>query len=73
MTATRDIAAIGRASNWVKHGTTFLGGSFAECHCPKQPCGGVADSQERPDCPEHRATPAQLWHWAAECPGTRND
>lgn len=65
----RDVAAIARASNYEKHGTTFLGGSFTACICPKQACGGVHENDERPDCPEHRRTPVQLWHWVAECPG----
>ena len=65
----RDVAAIARASGYERHGTTFLGGSFTACICPKKPCGGVAGDDERPGCPEHRRQPAQLWHWAAECPG----
>jgi hypothetical protein len=69
MTAQRDVEAVARASGYERHGTTFLGGSFAACICPKQACGGVAGDEERPGCPEHRRTPAQLWHWAAECPG----
>jgi hypothetical protein len=69
MPNTRNVEAIARASNYEKHGTTFLGGSFAACTCPKKPCGGVSGDQERADCPEHRRTPAQLWHWAVECPG----
>lgn len=69
MPDTRDMEAIARESGYVKHGTTFLGGSFATCICPKTACGGVSDDDERMDCPEHRRTPAQLWHWAAECPG----
>jgi hypothetical protein len=66
---TRNVEEIARASGYEKHGTTFLGGSFATCICPKEGCGGVASAAERADCPEHRRTPAQLWHWAAECPG----
>lgn len=69
MPGTRNVEAIARASGYVKHGTTFLGRSFAACTCPKEACGGVSDDRERPDCPEHRRTPAQLWHWSAECPG----
>lgn len=65
----RDVEAIARASHYERHGTTFLGGSFAACICPKAPCGGVACAAQRGDCPEHRLEPAQLWHWAAECPG----
>lgn len=65
----RNVEAIAQASGYVKHGTTFLGGSFRACVCPKQECGGVADGSERQDCPEHRRTPTQLWHWAVECPG----
>ena len=69
MTANgRDVQAIIEASNYVRHGTTMLGGSFATCTCPKAPCGGVTESAESNDCPEHRRNPAQLWHWAAECP-----
>lgn len=67
--ADTDIDAIIRASNYVQHGTTALGGSFITCICPKQPCGGVSGDEERDDCPEHARTPAQLWHWAASCPG----
>lgn len=63
----RDTEAIAEASNYVRHGTNGWGGSFPECICPKEPCGGVA--HEQGDCPEHRRAPAQLWHWAAECPG----
>lgn len=70
MPEVRDVEAIARASGYVRHGTTFLGGSFVGCLCPKQLCGGVSCDEERPDCPEHRRTPVQLWHWAAECPGT---
>lgn len=69
MPAMRDVEAVIRASNYVRHGTTFLGGSFTACLCPKEPCGGVACGSEREGCPEHRRNPAQLWHWAAECPG----
>lgn len=69
MTDERNVEAIARASGYVKHGTTFLGGSFAACTCPKEPCGGVSDDRQRPYCPEHRQEPVQLWHWAAECPG----
>lgn len=69
MAAERDVEAIARASGYEKHGTTLLGGSFASCLCPKKGCGGVASAEERDDCPHHRKVPAQLWHWAAECPG----
>jgi hypothetical protein len=69
MAAERDVAAIARASGYEQHGTNFLGGSFTACTCPKQACGGVAGDKQRSDCPEHRREPAQLWHWAAECPG----
>lgn len=69
MGSERDVEAIARASGYEKHGTTLLGGSFAACTCPKELCGGVSESKERPYCPEHRRTPAQRWHWAAECPG----
>ncbi|MFI8792596.1 hypothetical protein [Streptomyces sp. NPDC055105] len=69
MAAERDVEAIAAASDYKKHGTTFLGGSFAACICPKQPCGGVAEDDERDLCPEHRRSPAQVQHWAAECPG----
>jgi hypothetical protein len=69
MAGIRDVEAIARASNYVRHGTTLLGGSFTACICPKQACGGVSGDQEWADCPEHRRAPAQPWHWAAECPG----
>jgi len=69
MAAERDVEAIARASGYERHGTTFLGGSFTTCTCPKKACGGVAEDLQRRDCPEHRREPAQLWHWAAECPG----
>jgi hypothetical protein len=72
MADIRDVEAIARLSNYEKHGTTFLGGSFTACTCPKKPCGGVACGEEDPVCPEHSREPAQLWHWAAECPGTAN-
>lgn len=65
----RDVEAVIRASNYVRHGTSHLGGSFPTCACPKMPCGGVAADDERGDCPEHSRNPGQLWHWAAECPG----
>lgn len=69
MPDTRDVDAVIQASHYVRHGTTFLGGSFAGCCCPKQACGGVAiDDQDR-NCPEHAKNPVQLWHWAAECSG----
>lgn len=67
MTDTRNVEGIARASNYEKHGTTFLGGSFKSCTCPKEPCGGV--SREQDGCPEHDRNPTQLWHWSAECPG----
>lgn len=70
MGSERNVEAIARASGYVKHGTTFLGGSFVGCTCPKEGCGGVSAERERRDCPEHRRIPAQLWHWATECPGT---
>lgn len=69
MQQARNVEEIARASGYERHGTTSLGGSFAACSCPKAPCGGVAEDAERLDCPEHRRAPAQLWHWAAECPG----
>jgi hypothetical protein len=69
MQPVRNVEEIARASGYERHGTTFLGGSFTACSCPEAPCGGVAEDAERLDCPEHRRTPAQLWHWAAECPG----
>jgi hypothetical protein len=69
MTSERNVEAIARASNYERHGTTFMGGSFAACICPKKLCGGVACSEEVPGCPEHGEPPAQLWHWAVECPG----
>jgi hypothetical protein len=65
----RDIEAVIAASRGVRHGTNFFGGSFRECVCPKAPCGGVAAGTEREDCPEHARVPAQLWYWAAQCPG----
>lgn len=68
-TPARDVAAIALASGYEKHGTTVLGGSFVACICAKKPCGGVSENQEHADCPEHRRTPAQRWHWASECPG----
>lgn len=70
MAAERNVEAIARISGYERHGTTDLGGSFADCLCPKQRCGGVTEGdQGLVDCPEHRREPAQLWHWAAECPG----
>lgn len=68
MQTERDVEDIARASGYERHGTTFLGGSFAACTCPKAACGGVPGDRQRVDCPEHRREPAQLWHWAAECP-----
>jgi hypothetical protein len=68
MNVERDVQAIARASNFEQHGTTFMGGMFATCICPRTACGGVASDTERYDCPHHRKEPAQLWHWAAECP-----
>ena len=70
MAKPRNVEDVARASSYRKHGTTLLGGSFAACSCPKAPCGGVDEDAERSDCPEHRRAPVQLWHWAAECPGT---
>ena len=69
MPIERNVEEIAHASGYERHGTTFLGGSFASCTCPKKECGGVAADEERDDCPEHRREHAQLWHWAAECPG----
>lgn len=69
MEPVRDVEEIARASGYEKHGTNLFGGSFAACVCPKELCGGVAGEREVDGCPEHRRTPAQLWHWAAECPG----
>lgn len=65
----RDVYSIIRASNYVRHGTTTLGGSFSTCSCPKQACGGVAEADQHQHCPDHSKDPAQSWHWAAECPG----
>lgn len=64
----RNVQAVVEASGYMRHGTTMLGGSFATCTCPKTRCGGVDEGTERDECPEHRWPPAQLWHWAAECP-----
>ncbi|GHH25991.1 bifunctional DNA primase/polymerase [Streptomyces rubradiris] len=71
--STRDVQAVIAASGYARHGTTMLGGSFRSCTCPKTRCGGVAGGTERDGCPEHRRSPAQLWHWAAECPGRLAD
>ncbi|MER5503563.1 hypothetical protein ABT096_41335 [Streptomyces sp. NPDC002561] len=66
----RDVQAIMEASGYVRHGGVMArGGSYVSCICPKAPCGGVAADTERADCPEHALNPAQVWHWAAECPG----
>ncbi|MEV5205138.1 hypothetical protein [Streptomyces sp. NPDC053720] len=66
----RDVRAVIEASGYVRHGgVTARGGSYASCICPKAPCGGVAGGDEHADCPEHALNPAQVWHWAAECPG----
>ncbi|MFJ9214257.1 hypothetical protein [Streptomyces sp. NPDC102264] len=66
---SRDIQAIMRASEYVRHGgVTALGGSYPNCICPKAACEGVATGAERADCPEHNITPTQALHWAAECP-----
>lgn len=73
MPDTRNVEEIARASNYEKHGTTFLGGSFSSCTCPKKACGGVGEDDERLNCPEHRQAPAQVWHWAAECPGAASN
>lgn len=69
MSAKRNVEAIAHASNYQKHGTTILGGSFDDCSCPKQPCGGVAEDDQDRCCPEHSLELVQRWHWAAECPG----
>ncbi|MEU6016949.1 hypothetical protein ABZ826_23730 [Streptomyces sp. NPDC047515] len=68
-TTDRDFEAIAAASHYVKHGTDHWGGSFRDCICPKEPCGGVANEVQ--GCPEHDLLPAQRWHWASECPGLR--
>lgn len=70
MVGERDVEAIARTSHYGKHGTTHLGGSLPACICPRQPCGGVSDGDERELCPEHSRNPNQRWHWAAECPGS---
>ncbi|MFV8133207.1 bifunctional DNA primase/polymerase [Streptomyces syringium] len=69
----RDVQAVITASGSVRHGRPLGGSSFRVCTCPKAGCGGVADGSERDDCPEHRRTPAQLWHWSAECPQVLTD
>ncbi|MGW1193089.1 hypothetical protein [Streptomyces sp. NPDC002559] len=67
----RNVQAIMEASGYVRHGGVMArGGSYDSCICPKAPCGGVASGTERADCPEHALNPGQVWHWAAECPGT---
>ncbi|MFE3152566.1 hypothetical protein ACFXJ6_38960 [Streptomyces sp. NPDC059218] len=67
----RDVRAIMEASAYVRHGGVMArGGSYDSCICPKALCGGVATGTEHADCPEHALNPAQVWHWAAECPGT---
>ncbi|MGW3200127.1 bifunctional DNA primase/polymerase [Streptomyces sp. NPDC001118] len=66
--SVRDVQAVITASGAARHGRPFGGSSFRACTCPKASCGGVAEGSEREDCPEHRRTPAQLWHWSAECP-----
>lgn len=68
MERERDVEAISAASNFVRHGTPHGGGSFPDCVCPKQRCGGIAENDELDHCPEHALTPVQQWHWAAECP-----
>lgn len=65
---TRDVQAIIKASGYERHGRPYGGSAFRACTCPKADCGAVAADSERDDCPEHRRSPAQLWHWAAECP-----
>ncbi|MFD7533786.1 hypothetical protein ACFV8E_40320 [Streptomyces sp. NPDC059849] len=66
----RDVRAIMEASGYVRHGGVMArGGSYDSCICPKALCGGVATGTEHADCPEHALNPAQVWHWAAECPG----
>ncbi|MEV7722351.1 hypothetical protein [Streptomyces sp. NPDC088184] len=66
----RDVWAVIEASEYVRHGgVTARGGSYRSCICPKAPCGGVAGGDECSECPEHSLSPAQVWHWAAECPG----
>ncbi|MER5503143.1 hypothetical protein ABT096_39045 [Streptomyces sp. NPDC002561] len=68
--AVRDVQAVMEASGYVRHGGVMArGGSYDSCICPKAPCGGVATGTEHADCPEHALNPAQVWHWAAECPG----
>ncbi|MGW5529425.1 bifunctional DNA primase/polymerase [Streptomyces xanthochromogenes] len=66
--SVRDVQAVIAASGYERHGRPFGGSAFRDCTCPKAGCGAVADGSERGDCPEHRRTPAQLWHWSAECP-----
>lgn len=68
MCAPRDVEAVARASGCVKHGINHWGGTVAKCVCRKQPCGGVADDDQRRECPKHRREPVQVWHWAVECP-----
>ncbi|WP_165404935.1 bifunctional DNA primase/polymerase [Streptomyces albidoflavus] len=64
----RDFQAVITASGHERHGTPAGGNAFRACTCPKTDCGAVASGTERDDCPEHHRHPAQLWHWAAECP-----
>ncbi|MEU4507589.1 bifunctional DNA primase/polymerase [Streptomyces sp. NPDC024089] len=67
--SVRDVQAVIEASDYVRHGSvTRHGGSYSTCICPKAACGAVASGDERDDCPEHSLTPAQYWHWSAECP-----
>lgn len=66
--SVRDVQAVIAASGYERHGRPYGGGAFRACTCPKAGCGAIVGDSEREDCPEHHRNPAQLWHWAAECP-----
>jgi hypothetical protein len=50
-----------------RHGKTLLGDNFRDCTCAVQPCGGVAEEDMRPGCPEHDRNPVLAWHRAEAC------
>lgn len=47
----------------------------AECPCPREPCGLIAESKISPDCTQHTMEAAKTFrssHTEEECPGARS-
>lgn len=42
-----------------------------DCHCPKEPCGGVNLRNVQADCPDHTPDMSGIFHRANKCPGKK--